>query len=150
MNRKPYPSDLSDDEWAVVAPYLTLMIDDAPQRVYSLREVFNGAQWIARAGTAWHMMPHDLPPWQTIYQQTRRWIANGVFQQIVHDLRALLRLADGHPEQPSAAIFDSRTLQSTPVSGHCANYTVVTSATRSTSSSSLPSLSTNTFPIPLL
>jgi transposase len=122
MNRKPYPSDVSDDEWAFVAPYLTLMIDDAPQRVYSLREVFNGARWIARAGTAWHMMPHDLPPWQAICQQTRRWIANGVFQQIVHDLRALLRLADGCSEQPSAAIFDSRTLQSTPVSGHRASY----------------------------
>jgi transposase len=122
MNRKPYPSDVSDDEWAFVAPYLTLMTDDAPQRIYSLREVFNGARWIARAGAAWHMMPHDLPPWQTIYQQTRRWISNGVFQQIVHDLRALLRLADGRSEQPSAAIFDSRTLQSTPVSGHRASY----------------------------
>ena len=122
MNRKLYPSDVSDDEWAFVAPYLTLMTEDAPQRVYSLREVFNGARWIARAGAAWHMMPHDLPPWQTIYQQTRRWIANGVFQQIVHDLRALLRLADGRSEQPSAAIFDSRTMQSTPESGSRASY----------------------------
>jgi transposase len=122
MNRKPYPSDVSDEEWALVAPYLSLMSDQAPQRIYSLREVFNGARWIARAGAAWHMMPHDLPPWQAIYQQTRRWIANGVFQQIVHDLRALLRLAEGRSEQPSAAIFDSRTLQSTPQSGHRASY----------------------------
>jgi transposase len=122
MNRKSYSSDVSDEEWAFVAPYLTLMNEDAPQREYSLREVFNGARWIARAGAPWNLMPNDLPPWQTIYQQTRRWIANGVFEQIVHDLRALLRLADGRNEQPSAAIFDSRTLQSTPESGHRASY----------------------------
>jgi transposase len=122
MNRKAYPSDVSDEEWAFVAPYLTLMTEEAPQRTYALREVFNGARWIARAGAAWPMMPNDLPPWQTIYQQTRRWIANGVFEQIVHDLRALLRLAEGRNEQPSAAIFDSRTLQSTPESGHRGSY----------------------------
>lgn len=122
MNRKAYPSDVSDEEWAFVAPYLTLMTEDAPQRIYELREVFNGARWIARAGAAWPMMPNDLPPWQTIYQQTRRWIAKGVFEQIVHDLRVLLRLADGRNEQPTAAILDSRTLQSTPESGHRAGY----------------------------
>jgi transposase len=122
MNRKAYPSDVSDEEWAFVAPYLTLMIEDAPQRKYPLRELFNAARWIARAGAAWHMMPHDLPPWQTVYQQTRRWIANGVFEQIVHDLRVLLRLAAGRNAHPTAAIIDSRTLQSTPESGHRASY----------------------------
>jgi transposase len=120
--RKGYPSDVSDEEWAFVAPYLTLMTEDAPQRVYSLRDVFNAARWIARTGAQWDMLPHDLPPWQTVYQQTRRWIANGVFAEIVHDLRVLLRLAEGRNAQPSAAIFDSRTLQSTPESGHRAGY----------------------------
>lgn len=120
--RKGYPSDVSDEEWAFVAPYLTLMSEDAPQRVHSLRDVFNAARWIARTGAQWDMMPHDLPPWQAVYQQTRRWIANGVFAEIVHDLRVLLRLAEGRTEQPSAAIFDSRTLQSTPESGHRAGY----------------------------
>ena len=120
--RKGYPSDVSDEEWAFVAPYLTLMSEDAPQRVYSLRDVFNAARWIARTGAQWDMLPHDLPPWQTVYQQTRRWIANGVFAEIVHDLRVLLRLAEGRKAQPSAAIFDSRTLQSTPESGHRAGY----------------------------
>src|SRR5438067_13261608 len=60
-NRKPYPSDVSDDEWAVVAPYLTLMTEEAPQREHSLREVFNGLRWIVRTGAQWRMMPHDLP-----------------------------------------------------------------------------------------
>ena len=74
MERKPYPSDVSDDEWALVAPYLTLMTADAPQREHSLREVFNGLRWIVRAGAAWRMMPHDLPPWHTVYQQSQRWL----------------------------------------------------------------------------
>lgn len=122
MERKAYPSDVTDDEWAFVAPYLTLMTEEAPQRVYSLREVFNGLRWIVRAGAPWRMMPNDLPPWEMVYQQTQRWIRAGVFEAMVHDLRALLRLAKGRKEQPSAAIFDSRTLQSSPESGQRAGY----------------------------
>jgi transposase len=122
MERKAYPSDVDDDEWAFVAPYLTLMTEEAPQRDHSLREVFNGLRWIVRAGAPWRMMPNDLPPWFTVYQQTQRWIHAGVFEAMVHDLRALLRLAKGRKEQPSAAIFDSRTLQSTPESGERAGY----------------------------
>jgi transposase len=122
MERKAYPSDVSDDEWAFVAPYLTLMREDAPQRDHELREVFNGLRWLVRAGAAWRMMPNDLPPWYTVYQQTQRWIAAGVFETMVHDLRALLRLAVGRQAQPSAAIFDGRTLQSTPESGQRAGY----------------------------
>jgi len=122
MNREPYPSDVSDDEWAFVAPYLTLMREDAPQRAYSLREVFNGLRWMVRAGAPWRMMPNDLPPWEVVYQQTQRWLKAGVFAVIVQDLRAILRLAQGREAQPSAAIFDSRTLQSTPESGERAGY----------------------------
>ncbi len=87
MNRKPYPSDVSDDEWAFVAPYLTLMSEEAPQREYALREVFNGLRWIVRTGAQWRWLPHDLPPWSTVYQQTQRWLAAGVFEAMVHDLR---------------------------------------------------------------
>ena len=122
MERKPYPSDVSDDEWAFVAPYLTLMTEEAPQRSHPLREVFNGVRWIARAGAPWRMLPNDLPPWEAVYQQTHRWLRAGVFEAIVHDLRVLLRLADGRTAQPSATILDSRTLQSTPESGHRAGY----------------------------
>ena len=122
MNRGSYPSDVSDDEWAFVAPYLTLMREDAPQRDYSLREVFNGLRYIVRSGASWRMMPNDLPPWETVYQQTQRWIKAGVFEDMVHDLREVLRVAKGRKEQPSAAIFDSRTLQSSPESGERAGY----------------------------
>jgi transposase len=122
MIREPYPSDVSDDEWAFVAPYLTLMREDAPQREHSLREVFNGLRYILRTGMQWRFMPNDLPPWHTVYQQTQRWLAAGVFEQIVGDLRMLLREIDGRNPQPSAAIFDGRTLQSTPESGARAGY----------------------------
>ncbi len=122
MERKAYPSDVNDTEWAFAAPYLTLMTEDAPQRDYPLREVFNGLRWIVRTGATWRMMPHDLPPWWVVYQQTQRWLKAGVFESMVHDLRMLLRLADGRNEQPSAAILDSRTLQSTPESGPRAGY----------------------------
>jgi transposase len=122
MERQAYPSDISEDEWAFVAPYLTLMTEEAPQRLYSLREVFNGLRWLVRAGAPWRMMPHDLPPWEAVYQQTQRWLNAGIFEAIVQDLRVVLRLAEGRKGQPSAAIFDSRTLQSTPESGPRAGY----------------------------
>lgn len=122
MERKTYPSDITDEEWALVAPYLTLMTEDAPQRSHSLREVFNGLRWLIRAGATWRLMPHDLPPWEAIYQQTQRWLRAGVFEAIAHDLRELLRVAAGRSPQPSAAILDSRTLQSTPESGARAGY----------------------------
>jgi transposase len=120
--RKPYPSDVSDDEWAFVAPYLTLMTEDAPQRRYPLREVFNGLRYIVKTGGQWRWMPHDLPPWPMVYQQTRRWLAAGSFEAILHDLRALLRLAGGRRAEPTAVVFDSQTLQSTPESGAHGGY----------------------------
>jgi transposase len=122
MNRAPYPSVISDEEWAFVAPYLTLMRTDAPQRVHDLREVFNGVRYIVRTGAHWRMLPHDLPPWEAVYQQARRWLDAGSFAAIVQDLCAILRVAAGRPEDPTAAVFDARTLQSTPESGARAGY----------------------------
>jgi transposase len=116
-HRNPYPSDVSDDEWAFVAPYLALMREDAPQRQHDLREVFNALRWIVRAGAPWRMLPTNFPPWPAVYQQTQRWIAAGVFEELVHDLRVLLRWLQSRADTPTAAILDSRTLQSTPESG---------------------------------
>ena len=122
-NERPaYPSDVSDEEWAFCIPYLTLMKADAPQREHSLRELFNGLRWLARTGSPWRLMPHDLPPYYVVYQQMRRWLKAGVFEAITHDLRAVLRIAEGRQEMPTASIFDSRTLQSTVESGARAGY----------------------------
>lgn len=98
------------------------MTENAPQRDHSLREVFNGLRYVVRAGEAWRLMPHDLPPWHTVYQQTQRWLKAGVFKTMVQDLREILRILAGRNEQPSAVILDSRTLQSTVESGHRADY----------------------------
>lgn len=122
MNRKPYPTDVSDDEWAFVAPYLTLMREDAPQRDYDLRELFNALRWIIRAGAPWRMMPNDFPRWETVYQQSQRWIKWGCFEAIVHDLRVLLREATKKKAQPTAVIFDGRTVQSSVESGGRAGF----------------------------
>ena len=122
MARKPYPSDVTDEEWEFVVPYLTLMTKDAPQREHDLREVFNAMRWVVRTGSPWRYLPNDLPPWEAVYQQSQRWLAAGVFEAMAQDLRRILRVLEGRHEEPTAAIFDSRTLRSTPESGGRAGY----------------------------
>jgi transposase len=113
---------VSDEEWALVAPYLMLLPETAGQRAHPLREVFNALRWIVRAGAPWRLLPNDFPPWHAVYDQTRRWLAAACFETLAHDLRVLLRLEAGRTPEPSAAILDSRTLQSTPESGHRAGW----------------------------
>lgn len=120
--RKSYPSDVSDDEWEFLLPYLTLMRDDAPQRSHDLREVYDALRYVVKTGCQWRMLPHDFPDWTVVYQQARRWIDAGAFEQAAHDLRIILRLVHEREGQPSATIFDGRTLQSTPESGARAGY----------------------------
>lgn len=120
--RKPYPTDVSDEEWAFCAPYLTLMTEQAPQRAHSLREAFNALRYMVKMGGVWRMMPNDLPPWQVVYQQTQRWIKARCFEAMAHDLRVVLREAGERDGAPTAAILDSRTLQSTPESGARAGF----------------------------
>lgn len=121
-SKTDYASDVSDEEWAFCAPYLTLMKEDAPQREYALRGLFNGVRYMVRAGCPWRMIPNDLPPWSTVHQQAQRWIAAGCFEAMAHDLREVLRLVAQKAAAPSAVILDGRTLQSTPESGSRAGY----------------------------
>jgi transposase len=122
ITHQPYPSDVSDAEWEFVRPYLCLLPEDAGQRVHNLRDVLDALRWMVRGGSPWRYLPKDFPPWEMVYQQTRRWLAAGCFEAIVHDLRAVLRFAEGRNPEPTAAIFDSRTIQSTPESGPRAGY----------------------------
>jgi transposase len=115
---KPYPTDASDEEWPFVAPYLSLLPEGAPQRRHDLREVFNALEWVLRAGAPWRMLPRDFPPWPVVHQQALRWVAAGVSEAMAHDLRLSPRDHAGRRRHPSAAILDSRTLRSTPESGH--------------------------------
>jgi transposase len=123
--RRPYPTDVSDEEWTFVAPYLLLCPEDAGQRVHAVREVrevFNALRWLVRAGAPWRLLPTNFPPWAAVYQQTQRWLAAGCFEALVHDLRVLLRWTAGRDADPTAVILDGRTLQSTPESGGRAGY----------------------------
>jgi transposase len=122
ITHQSYPSDVSDAEWQFVVPYLCLLPEDAGQRVHDLRDVLDAARWLVRSGSPWRYLPKDFPPWEAVYQQTRRWLAAGCFEAIVHDLRAVLRFAEGREPEPTAAILDSRTIQSTPESGARGGY----------------------------
>lgn len=121
-DRPAYPSDVSDEEWALVAPYLALLREDSAQRDHDLREVFNGLRYIVKTGAPWRFMPHDLPPWAAVYQQTQRWLCADSFADVAGDLRAVLRMAAEREPEPSAVILDSRTLRSSPESGERAGY----------------------------
>ena len=120
--RQSYPSDVSDAEWEFLLPYLTLMKEDAPQRLHALRDVFDAMRYVVKTSCLWRFLPHDFPPWEAVYQQMRRWFEAGVFEEITHDLRVMVRLAQTRKSQPSAIILDGRTLQSTPESGGRAGY----------------------------
>jgi transposase len=116
--RKPYPSDGSDGEWALVAPCPALARENAGQREHPLREVFDALRYVVRNGIPWRAMPNDLPPWAAVYQQAQRWSRAGCFEALAHDPRALLRVAAGREPAPSAAVPDSRAPRPTPESGH--------------------------------
>jgi transposase len=120
--RKSYPSDVRDEEWEYLLPYLTLMREDAPQREYALRELFNALRYVVKTGCQWRFLPHDFPPWTAVYQQARRWNDARAFEAAAHDLRQLIRLATNRGSQPTAVIMDGRTLQSTPESGGRAGF----------------------------
>jgi transposase len=122
MARKPYPSDVSAEDWALVAPYLALLPAAAGQREHPMREVFNALRWLARAGAPWRLLPNDFPPWHAVYDQTQRWLRAGCFERLTHDLRALLRAAGGREPGGHGCFLDSRTPRSTPESGHRAGY----------------------------
>jgi transposase len=91
-----------------VASYLALCREDSAQREHSLRAVFNGLRYIVKTGNQWRFMPHDLPPWPAVYQQTQRWIRAGVFELLVEDLRSLLREFAGRSARPTAMMLDSQ------------------------------------------
>src|SRR3569623_1279484 len=103
--RKPNPSDLTDEEWALAVPDLTMLSEPAAQRTHLLRDAVDGLRYLVRHGFPWRAMPHDLPPWHAVYDQAMRGLRAGCFEMLAHDLRAVLRLAAGRGAEPSAAIL---------------------------------------------
>lgn len=116
--RTPFPTDVSDEAWAFVAPYLALLPEDAGQRRHALREVLNAVRWLVRAGASWRLLPHDFSRrGRRSTSRLERWLAAGVFAVMVHDPRALGRVLEDRAPAPTAVVLDSRTLQATPERG---------------------------------
>jgi len=117
-----YPSDVTDEEWWFVLPYLLLCRENSPQRRHDLRTVFNAVRYVARTGGQWRYLPREFGPWWVVYQQMRLWLDAGVFETLVADVQSIVREWAGRKGQPTAVCIDSRTLQSTPESGARAGY----------------------------
>jgi len=116
--RKSYPSDLTDAEWQKIEPLIPRPRSSrGRKRKHSIREILNGIFYVVRAGCAWRMLPHDLPPWKTVYHYFRLWRKDGTWAHINVALWTELREAEGRDSQPSAAIWDSQSVKTTSVKG---------------------------------
>ena len=117
MERKPYPSDLNDAEWQIIKPLIPPAKPGGRPRNTDMREVLNGVFYELRSGCAWRMLPHDLPPWQTVYHYFRQWKGDGTWERMNQTLRIRLRMTEGREAEPSAAIMDSQSVKTTDVKG---------------------------------
>ena len=111
MSRKRYPSDLTDEQWELARSMLPTKSGGRPPEVCR-RDILDAYFYLLRGGISWRMLPHDFPPWQTVYSQVRRWKRDGVWEAVHDRLRDEVRLAEGRPTQPSAAALDSQSVKS--------------------------------------
>jgi transposase len=117
MNREFYPTDLTDAEWNALAPHLPAPKEGGRPRRHSVRDILNAILYILRSGCAWRLLPHDLPPWKTVYHYFRLWRLQGLWNTVHQALHTAVRVQVGRHPQPSAAIIDSQSVKTTMVGG---------------------------------
>lgn len=117
MQRRAYTSDLSDDEWVLLAPLIPPAKPGGRPRKHDMREVLNAIFYILRGGCAWRLLPHDFPPWQTAYHYLRLWRKSGLWEQIHNQLRERVRVLAGREAEPSACVIDSQSVKTTERGG---------------------------------
>lgn len=117
MMRRAYTTDLSDVEWGLIEPHLPVPKAPGRPRLHLLREILDAVLYILRSGRAWRLLPHDFPPWKTVYHYFRTWRIDGSWERINAAIRERPRVRIGRDPQPSAAIVDSKSVKSTGVGG---------------------------------
>jgi putative transposase len=111
MKRKPYPSDLTDEQWALLEPLVPRALPGGRPRKTDMREVVNALFYLTRQGCTWRALPHDFPPWKTVYNYFRWWTGDGTWQRIVDTLRPQARAKAGRDPDPGAAAIDSQSVK---------------------------------------